>query len=100
MVTEQELRRIAKLSRLGLEDVNLSKMLSEFSNIKNMIEELRVIDTEDVKPLYSVSDFSLPMFEDLEKKENSTEDLFKNIPKSEDSFAKEIKCYITPKVVE
>jgi len=98
MITEEVLKRISKLSKISLADSK--NLLKDVSNITDMIEELSKIDTEGVSPLYSVSEATLVMRADEEKKENEVEDLFKNIPEAEDNFAKEIKCFITPKVVE
>ncbi len=53
--------RIARLARLKVPDEELGPLAGELSGILAWIEQLNEVDTQDVPPLASVSDVTLPM---------------------------------------
>ncbi|WP_421998951.1 Asp-tRNA(Asn)/Glu-tRNA(Gln) amidotransferase subunit GatC [Reyranella sp.] len=56
--------RIARLARLKVPEEELAPLAGELSGILAWIEQLSEVDTNDVEPLSSVSDVTLPMRED------------------------------------
>ncbi|MGV2433038.1 MAG UNVERIFIED_CONTAM: aspartyl/glutamyl-tRNA amidotransferase subunit C [Rickettsiaceae bacterium] len=65
-----------------------------------MIDKLKDVNTDNVEPLTSVVDAKLSMREDKVTDGGIVEELFSNAPGNNSSMAKEIKCFIVPKVVE
>src|SRR5665213_1640153 len=53
--------RIARLARLKMPEEELGPLAGELSGIFAWIEQLNEVDTNDVEPLSSVSDVTLPM---------------------------------------
>ena len=56
--------RIARLARLRVPDEELAPLAGELSGIFAWIEQLNEVDTNNVEPLASVSDVTLPLRED------------------------------------
>ena len=54
-------RRIAKLARIRVDETQVAQLQTELSGILNWIEQLNEVDTQNVEPLSSVSDVTLPM---------------------------------------
>jgi aspartyl-tRNA(Asn)/glutamyl-tRNA(Gln) amidotransferase subunit C len=53
--------RIARLARLRVPEEELAPLAGELSGILAWIEQLNEVDTQNVEPLASVSDVTLPM---------------------------------------
>ena len=66
----------------------------------DMIDELNEVNCDNIEPLTSVSDMTQRTRSDEVMMENTVDDLFANVPGVNKDFAKEIKCFIVPKVVE
>lgn len=56
--------RIARLARLKVPEEELAPLASELSGIMSWIEQLNEVDTNNVEPMSSVSDVTLPMRQD------------------------------------
>ena len=56
--------RIVRLARLKVPDDELAPLAGELSGILAWIEQLNEVDTNNVEPLASVSDVTLPLRED------------------------------------
>ncbi|MFO1157476.1 MAG: Asp-tRNA(Asn)/Glu-tRNA(Gln) amidotransferase subunit GatC [Reyranellaceae bacterium] len=56
--------RIARLARLKVPDEELVPLAGELSGILAWIEQLNEVDTNNIEPLASVSDVTLPLRED------------------------------------
>jgi len=56
--------RIARLARLKVPEEELAPLAGELSRILAWIEQLNEVDTNDVEPLSSVSDVTLPVRQD------------------------------------
>ncbi|MDD2696721.1 MAG: Asp-tRNA(Asn)/Glu-tRNA(Gln) amidotransferase subunit GatC [Candidatus Pacebacteria bacterium] len=50
MISEEEVKHIAKLARLGLTDKEVGKFQKELSSILDYFEKLKKIDVSDVEP--------------------------------------------------
>lgn len=100
MTSESEIKHIATLAKLSFNDTEMSGFVRQFTNIVSMINDIQQIDCTNVEPLASVCEQ-----EPFVRKDEVTEDdlgsaLFVNAPGKDAEFAKEIKCFIVPKVVE
>jgi aspartyl-tRNA(Asn)/glutamyl-tRNA(Gln) amidotransferase subunit C len=100
MITDIELKKLQKLSRLNFAEEEAEVFLSKLVNVMGMIDKLQDVDCSGVEPLRSVCGMDQRMCDDKLLVENTSDDLFKNIPEKEAAFAKEIKCFVVPKVIE
>ena len=93
-VTNQDVKKVARLARIALPEDQVEPMTDELKNILNWIEQLGEVDVEDVEPMTSVVETSLPMREDVVTDGGIQDKVLANAPKSEDGF------FVVPKVVE
>lgn len=100
MITDTELKKLEKLSRLTFSDQEINVFFSKLQSVVNMIDQLQQIECDDVQPLRSVCEMHQRMTEDEVTIGDISDDLFKNVPGNNADFAKEIKCFIVPKVIE
>ena len=100
MISEDEVKKIAKLSRLKIDDNKLSSTASELSYIMDLVNQLNEVETKDVEPLTSVCGMKLRMRADEITEKDNRQQLFQNVPGKNADFAKEINCFVVPKVVE
>ena len=72
------------------------------STIRDVIakDKLKDIDCSEIEPLRSVCDDNQRMQADEVTISDQSEDLFRNVPEKGAQFAKEIKCFVVPKVIE
>lgn len=100
MITKEEVKKIAKLARLKFEEDKVEEFSSRLSYIMDMIDILNEIDCTDVKPLTSVCDMQARMRPDEVTSKDHSNELFDNVQGVSRQLAKEVKYFITPKVVE
>lgn len=100
MTTIDEVRRIAKLSRLSFKDNELGDIATQLTNIMQMIDTLKEVDCSRVEPLTSVSGMQQRMRKDEVLSYDITDQLFVNISGNNKKLAEEVKCFIVPKVME
>lgn len=99
-ISDVEVKKIAKLSRLKLSDERVSIIAQELNNIESLISDVKDIDCDDVEPLCSVHDSNQIFREDIVKQEVSCDEILANSPGSTGNFSREVKFFIVPKVVE
>jgi aspartyl-tRNA(Asn)/glutamyl-tRNA(Gln) amidotransferase subunit C len=85
-ISEEEVKRIAKLAKFKVEDKDVVHFTEEFGNILNMIEELQEVDTTDVAPMFWAVDFENVMREDKVVKTQTRYELFINAKTTQDGF--------------
>jgi aspartyl-tRNA(Asn)/glutamyl-tRNA(Gln) amidotransferase subunit C len=93
-LSEKEVRKIAKLSRIKLTDQKVKHFQQELSNIFAWIEQLQEVNTDKVPPMSSVVNMHSPVRKDLVTEGNCREDVLANAPSSE------YGCFVVPKMVE
>ena len=86
--------RIANLARLSVDEEKLDALAGELNNILAWIEQLGEVNTDDVPPMASVADVTLPMREDAVTDGGIAGDVLANGPETDHGF------YVVPKVVE
>ena len=77
---KETVARIARLARLKVPDEELEPLAGELSGILAWIEQLNEVDTNNVAPLASVSDVTLPMREDKVTDGGIAEKVLANAP--------------------
>jgi aspartyl-tRNA(Asn)/glutamyl-tRNA(Gln) amidotransferase subunit C len=87
-ITEQEVKKIAGLSRLSLTKSELKKRTEDMNNILNYMDTLNEIDTEDVQELNNVHDMHTSLRADTANSSLSKEDVLKNSPSSNGDYIK------------
>ncbi|WP_341764324.1 Asp-tRNA(Asn)/Glu-tRNA(Gln) amidotransferase subunit GatC [Candidatus Tisiphia endosymbiont of Beris chalybata] len=100
MITDEELKKIAKLAKFKLTQEELDTYANQLSNIMQMIDVFKEIDCDNVQPLSSVCDMEQRMRKDEIVSEDISEQLFANLPEAQGNIVRKMKCYIVPKVVE
>lgn len=93
-VSKEDVRKVARLSRIAVEDDALDQLTKELSGILDWIEQLKEVDVEGVEPMTSVVDARLPMREDIVTDGGIADDVLSNAPRSDDGF------FVVPKSVE
>lgn len=92
-VTIEQLRHIAKLSRLNFTDDELMEFSGDFNKIVEYIDTLNEANTEGVEPLAYPVPHEVNLREDVEKKSITREEALKNAPDSDEEF------FRVPKVI-
>ena len=85
-ISEQEVRKIAELSRLSLSSDELKKRTEDMNNILNYMDTLNEIDTDNVEELYNVNDMINPLRDDTFEQSLEKKDVLKNSPSSNDDY--------------
>lgn len=93
-VSTDDVRKVARLARIGVGEDRLNLLADELSGIFTWIEQLQSVDVEGVEPMTSVTDAQLPMREDVVTDGKKCDQILQNAPKSEDGF------FVVPKAVE
>ena len=64
-VTKDDVKKVARLSRIAVPEVKLETLAGELSGIMGWIEQLNEVDVEGVEPMTSVVAAKLPMRDDV-----------------------------------
>lgn len=93
-LTQEQIHRIAHLSRIALSDEEATATRSHLDGIFSLIEEMQAVDTSGVEPMAHAQDVCQRLREDMVS-ETDQRDLFQNIaPEVETGL------YLVPKVIE
>ena len=93
-IDKNQVKKVAKLSRISLDDKNLESLSNDLASILKFVEQLNKLDTNNVKPLNSKVDKSLEARKDKVNAGKIKEEILKNSPDKNEDF------FIVPKVVE
>ena len=64
-LSKEEVKKIAFLARIGLNDAELDHLAPQLADIINYVEILNEVDTDDVKPTYQVTGLNSVSEEDM-----------------------------------
>lgn len=93
-VSKEDVKHIAKLSKLELTEQELEKYTNELSSIVDFANELSNIDVEGIKPTAHILDIKNVFRKDEVQPSYDREEILKNAP------SKDAGCVSVPKVVE
>ncbi len=93
-VTAETVKKIARLSRLHVEEGRLSALADELNGILGWIEQLNEVDVEGVEPMTSAVDVEAPLRKDDITDGGKRDAVLANAPKSDSGF------YVVPRSVE
>lgn len=93
-MTPEIIRKVARLSRLYLDEADVAHYTKELSGIMNWVDQLQAVNTDGVEPMAAVGDMTLRFREDVVNDGNQQEAVLKNAP------ASDYGCFVVPKVIE
>ncbi len=89
-----DVKRIAHLARIAIDDIEAAAVLKQLSGIFALIEQMQAVDTTGIEPMSHAQDVVLRLRDDAVTEFDQRE-LFQSIaPK------KEAGLYLVPKVIE
>lgn len=89
-----DIRRVAKLARIEIIETDAQQNLVRLSGIFDLIEQMRAVDTQGIKPMSHSQDMVQRLREDIVT-ESDQRILFQSVaPQVEDGY------YLVPKVIE
>lgn len=93
-VSAQDVKKIARLSRLHVEDAQTTALADELNGILAWIEQLGEVDVDGVEPMSSAVDMAAPLRQDVVTDGGLRDAVLANAPKKEDGF------FVVPRSVE
>ncbi len=87
-ISEEEVRHVAKLSKLAFSDDETTEFATTLTKIVDMVELLNEVDTTGVPVTTTMADRKTVMCEDVAEAGTDRDLLFKNVPESENNFIK------------
>ena len=93
-LTEKEIKKIAHLSRIRLDEKEVAHFQQELSGIMEWIEMLQEVDTSGVPEMASTTHSQLQRRKDEITDAGYRDDVLANAPSSE------YGCFLVPKVIE
>ena len=93
-IDKNQVKKVAKLSRISLEDNKIDSLARDLDSILTFVEKLNELDTKEIKTLKSISDKALEARNDIVDDGKIKNDILKNSPEKNEDF------FIVPKVIE
>jgi aspartyl-tRNA(Asn)/glutamyl-tRNA(Gln) amidotransferase subunit C len=93
-ITTEDVKHIARLSRLYLSDNEIETFSGQLSSIIEYVEQLNSLDTSNIEPTSHVIPLNNVMRDDIPATSLPVEDALKNAPDSTEKF------YRVPKIIE
>ena len=93
-LTEADVKRMAHLARIEIEQQEVAPMLAQLSNIMGLVEQMQAVDTAGVAPMAHAQDLSLRLREDRVTETDQHEAFQAIAPEVEAGL------YLVPKVIE
>lgn len=87
-IDQDQVRKVAKLSRLELTEAEVQEFTGQLSAILDYVEKLNELDTAGVEPLAHCLPVSNVLREDCPKESLGTEMVLANAPQRDDEFFK------------
>jgi aspartyl-tRNA(Asn)/glutamyl-tRNA(Gln) amidotransferase subunit C len=89
-----DIKRIAHLARIEINDTEAAATLTKLSGILNLIEQMQAVDTTDITPMSHSQDVTQRLREDVVTQTNRRADFQAIAPQVQDGL------YLVPKVIE
>jgi len=88
VLSEEEVRKVARLARLELSDEQAARCARELTSVLGYIEKLRALDLEGVEPMAHVQDAVNRLDEDEPGQTLAREDFLRLAPQTDGPFLK------------
>ena len=85
-IDQQQVRKVAKLSRLDLSDAEVEEFTGQLSAILDYVEKMNELDTENVEPLAHCLPVHNVFREDVVKESLGAEKVLANAPQQDGEF--------------
>ena len=93
-IDKNQVKKVAKLSRISLDDSKLESLSKDLDSILHFVEQLNKLDTKKTEPLTSIVNKSLEARKDIINDGKIKNQILKNSPNENKDF------FVVPKVVE
>ena len=93
-IDKNQVKKVAKLSRISLDDKKLESLSKDLVSILKFVEQLNKLETKNTEPLTSIVDKTLESRKDKIDDGKIKDQILKNSPDNNEEF------FIVPKVVE
>jgi aspartyl-tRNA(Asn)/glutamyl-tRNA(Gln) amidotransferase subunit C len=93
-LTEKEVTKIARLSRIEVAPEKKPQLASKISTILDWMESLNEVDTKNIEPLSNVHQMSMPMAKDVVSDGGIAEEVLRNAPDAKYGY------FTVPKMIE
>jgi aspartyl-tRNA(Asn)/glutamyl-tRNA(Gln) amidotransferase subunit C len=92
-ITPDEVRRIATLARLELDEQRVEVFACQFDSILRYMDKLNELDTTLVEPMFTPVEHTSVLREDVENQTYTREDILRNAPEDDGQY------FIVPKIL-
>lgn len=92
-ITQKDIRHVAKLARLDLDDTAIAAFSGQLGDILNYMDTLNQVDTHNIMPTAHAIDLTNALRDDSQKPHLEPSEALKNAPLQDDG------CFIVPKVI-
>ena len=92
-LSAKEIRHVADLARLELDDAAVEKFVEQIGTVLEYVEKLRQVDTTGIRPTSHAIELTNAFREDEPRTHLENEDALANAPEKEDG------SFVVPKVV-
>jgi aspartyl-tRNA(Asn)/glutamyl-tRNA(Gln) amidotransferase subunit C len=93
-IDKNQVKKVAKLSRISLDDTKLESLSKDLALILNFVEQLNELDIKKTEPLTSIVDKALEPRADKINDGKIKNEILKNSPDKNEDF------FVVPKVIE
>lgn len=93
-LTEADVKRIAHLARVAIDDAEAAGMLRQLSDILNLVEQMQAVDTTGIEPMAHAQDVYLRLRDDVVSETDQRAAFQAIAPQVEAGL------YLVPKVIE
>jgi len=90
LLNKDEVKKIANLARIEINDKESEKYSTELSDILGFVEKLNEVDTKNIEPIAHITGAKNVVREDkiIEYSEETKDNIIKNFPEKKDRFDK------------
>lgn len=94
MIEKKDVRKVARLARIQIEEKKLKSLSDELSNIIKFVDQLDEVEIQNVEPLQNINFKKTTMRKDIITEGNDVKKIISNAPSSSEGF------FSVPKVIE
>jgi len=88
MISKKEVKNIAALARIGVEEKELEKLSKDLSNVLDWIDQLKELDVKDIEPTAHITGMDDVVREDKAVEFVETEKIVDLFPEKKDRYNK------------
>ena len=88
MISKDEVKHIAALARVGLNDAEIEKFSKDLSSILDFIEQLKEVDIEGVEPTAHITGLVNRMRDDITREFENKNGIVKMFPEEKNGYDK------------